>query len=274
VQTVEHPTPAEELAAVPELVGRPRKVWRSLRSVPAPLISVIAILLAVGLIVAITLSVYPATSPPRTRPAPTAVAVVKPAGGAPVLTVLPVGLASSGCLDPRSPADGLVLCPGDLSPKWLYDGGLGQAQARPTPRCDNSVSATPTAWVDTDNRLTHVHEQVRQYPTAVRVRSLVDRVASNTASLCSNLAADLAVKVTAVPIVLPQGADAAYAWSVPGDGRTWTMVLLVVDRAVVRLDVTLVGAAPGAPPATLVQQAATAAVARYRAAANVGQSAS
>lgn len=261
------------LEAVPDLVGRPRRAWRALRSVPAPLISILVILLAVGLIVAITLSVYPATSAPRAKPAPTAVAVAKPAGGAPVLTVLPVGLASSGCLDPRSPADGLVLCPGDLSPKWLYDGGLGQAQARPTPRCDNPLSATPNAWVDLDNRLTHIHEQVRQYATAVRARSGGDAVARKTASLCSNLAADLAAKVTAQSMPLPPGADAAYAWSVPGDGRTWTMVLLVVDRAVVRLDVTLVGAAPDAPPATLVHQAATAAVARYRAAANVGPTA-
>jgi hypothetical protein len=229
----------------------------------SPWLLLLVIVVAVALLVAVTVSVYPMG---RSTPAtPAHAAAAQQQQLAPALTVLPFGRASMGCFDPRSYLDGIVLCPGDLQGRWGYDGGVSQSQGLGSPSCRTFDAGSAVAWVDLDNGLTHVHEQLAQQPTSALALAAVDRLAKQGGTaLCPNVTAQDLSKVVSVFLAQPSGASRVSAWSVPAGGRTWSLVFIAVDHWVIRLDVTLIGTSASAPPTGVLQQVVDQAVRRYQ----------
>ncbi len=225
-----------------------------------PLSVAILIAVVVALVVAIGLSVYPGDKPP----APVAHAPVIPP--TPALTPVPIGQSSPGCFDPRSALDELVVCAGDLQGRWAYDGGVLQTAGRGVPACVTPVAGEPIAWVNLSSITLHLREQVSRLASpSVALAAVTDAQTAGTSALCTNLLGPDRVAVTSQPLSVPPGARAAAAWNIPSEGRMWTMVLVSVDRAVLRLDIATLGT-PGPPSTDDVQAMADASVLRYLAA--------
>lgn len=257
----------DELPKRPEAIAvpgpaAPRARPRADRArLATPLLTLLVIAMATALVVALTVSLYPFGNRPAAQvPA----AAVPQAPVTPPLTVLPVGVAVIGCTDPRSYSDEFLLCPGDLTGAWNYDGGLAQAQGLPVPRCDTALGGEPVAWVDLNDSAVHVHELVGRYASPAAALVALGKLSGPPlTALCGNLAAADRAKVSGVTLAPHEGAARIVAWSVPAGARSWTMIVVAVGNDVIRLDVTLVAASTANVSVVALQEIANAAVERH-----------
>ncbi len=257
VETTEQDTTDQDAGPV----ATPRGTRR--HKVPTPLLWLVVIVVGTAAVVGLTVTLMPTPHRAADRPADAGTIAVQQA---PQLSVMQLGQAQPGCMDQRSHADALVLCPGDLDSTWGYDGGVVQPQgaASDLPACTNAVMGPSVAWVDVNNGLTNVHEDVATQPSAAAALATIARLSRlGGAQLCSNLSPGGAARVAPVSIAFPGGAASGVAFSVPATGRTYDVVFVAVRQGVLRLDVTALGSTPAGPPTGVVQRVVNAAVARY-----------
>lgn len=256
METAEH-SEADVSAPPP---AAPRKAATKRLRIPTVILWLLVIGLVTSLVVAVAVAVI-SPAPPTVSPATGQEIAVQ---HAPQLAALPLGVVMPGCLDPRSLSDGMVLCPGDLDSSWEYGGGLTQPQGQGVPACANTTAGQAIAWVDVNNGLTNVHEEISTQPSAEAALATIARLAkTGGASLCTNLNAGAASRVTPLTVAFPAGAASGVAWSVPASGRSFAVVFVAVRQGVVRLDITELGGNPALPPAGVLQRVVNGAVARY-----------
>ena len=138
-----------------------------------------------------------------------------------------------------------MVCAGDLQGPWAYDGGLVQKQGRGMPECVLHDAGTPTAWVNLSNTKLHLREQVTTFATAAAARAaLAAAAAVPSTALCDGLVMPAQrgpikqMPVTEAIPPTPPGSAGVAAWTIPSEGRNWSLVLVGVGRSVIRLDLT------------------------------------